>query len=102
MMDAPDDVANAASQATSAVAWTILTNIQVPTVGQSTRNAKVANLETFNGSQEKTKQFVQSVCIAVTMQINAFANQRMKILYALSFMHRGMAQVWVVNKTSTV
>ena len=50
MMDAPDDVDNVASQATSAVAQTILTNIQGPTGGQSTRNAKVADPETFNGS----------------------------------------------------
>src|SRR5882724_3332211 len=34
------------------------------------------------------------------MQINAFANERMKILYALSFMSRGMAQVWASNETS--
>src|SRR5882724_13727303 len=36
------------------------------------------------------------------MQIDAFANERMKILYALSFMHRGMAQVWAAKKTSAV
>src|SRR5882724_13579029 len=35
------------------------------------------------------------------MQINAFANERMKILYALSFMSGGMAQVWAANETST-
>jgi len=36
------------------------------------------------------------------MQIDAFADERMKILYALSFMHGGMAQVWEANETSTV
>ena len=36
------------------------------------------------------------------MQIDAFANERMKILYALSFMRGGMAQVWAANETSTV
>ena len=30
------------------------------------------------------------------------ADERMKILYALSFMHGGMAQVWAVNETMAV
>ena len=34
------------------------------------------------------------------MQINAFIDERMKILYVLSFMSGGMAQVWAANKTS--
>src|SRR5882724_7268471 len=34
------------------------------------------------------------------MQIEAFANERMKILYLLSFMSGGMAQVWAANETS--
>ena len=50
MLDTPDNVANAASQAALAVAWTILTNIQVPTGGQPMRNAKAANPETLDGS----------------------------------------------------
>src|SRR5882724_10442133 len=36
------------------------------------------------------------------MQIDAFADERMKILYSLSFMHGGMAQVWEANETSMV
>ena len=35
------------------------------------------------------------------MQIDAFTDERMKILYVLSFMSGGMAQVWAANKTST-
>jgi len=58
MLDAPDDVANAASQAMLAVARMILTNIQVLTGGQPMGNAKVANPETFDRSQEKTEQFI--------------------------------------------
>src|SRR5882724_7987812 len=102
VMDAPDNVANMASQATLAVAQTILTNVQAPTGGQPLRNAKAANPETFDGSQGKTEQFVQSIHIAVTMQIDAFADERMKILYVLSFMCQGMAQVWAANETSVV
>src|SRR5882724_4168383 len=36
------------------------------------------------------------------MQLDTFANKRMKILYVLSFMRGGMAQVWAANKTSAV
>ena len=50
VMDAPDDIVNAASQATSAVARTILTNTQAPTGGQSLRNTKAADPEAFDGS----------------------------------------------------
>jgi len=34
------------------------------------------------------------------MQINTFANKRMKILYMLSFMSGGVAQVWAANETN--
>jgi len=58
MLDTLDDVANAASQAASAMAQVILTNVQAPTGGQPMRNAKSPNPEIFDGSQEKTEQFI--------------------------------------------
>ena len=42
------------------------------------------------------------VWIAVTMQVDTFMNERMKVLYALSFMCGGTAQVWAANKTMAV
>ena len=36
------------------------------------------------------------------MQLNTFENERMKILYTLSFMHGGIAQVWAKNETNVV
>ena len=36
------------------------------------------------------------------MQADAFADERMKILYALSFMCGGTAQVWAANETMAV
>src|SRR5882724_2640092 len=36
------------------------------------------------------------------MQIDTFADKRMKILYALSLMQGGMVQVWAANETNTV
>ena len=96
-MDAPDNIANMASQAASAVAHTILTSMQMSAGGQLTRNTKESNPEPFDRSQESTEQFIQSIHITVTMQLNAFADERMKFLYTLSFMWGGMAQVWMAN-----
>jgi len=36
------------------------------------------------------------------MQLNTFVDERMKILYALSFMHSGIAQVLTENETNVV
>src|SRR5882724_8031578 len=36
------------------------------------------------------------------MQLNTFVDERMKILYAFSFMHRGIAQVWAENETNAI
>src|SRR5882724_11187395 len=52
MLDAPDNVANAAFQTTLAVAQTILTNIQAPMGGQPTRNANAADPEILTGACE--------------------------------------------------
>src|SRR5882724_7262299 len=81
---------------------TILASTQTLARGQPTRNAKASDPEPSNGSRESTEQFVRSVCIAVTMELDAFTDEGMKILYTLSFMWGGMAQVWVANKTSAI
>src|SRR5882724_6770832 len=36
------------------------------------------------------------------MQLNTFADERMKILYTLSFMCGGIAQVWAENETNAI
>src|SRR5882672_182733 len=36
------------------------------------------------------------------MQLDTFMDKRMKILYALSFMHGGIAQIWTKNETNVV
>ena len=88
------------AKAASAVAQTILTNML--TRSHSSRGTRAAELESCDGSRDKAEQFVLSVHIAITMQLNMFAAKRMKILYALSFMHGGIAQVWAENKTNTI
>src|SRR5882672_5525456 len=74
----------------------------MPTMSHSSRGAKAAEPETFDGSRDKAEQFVQSVHITVTMQLDTFSDERMKILYALSFMHRGIVQVWAKNETNAI
>ena len=69
-------------------------SIPIQTSHNPTRSAKAADPEPFDGNQDQTKEFVRAVWIAVTMQADTFADERMKILYALSFMCGGTAQVW--------
>ena len=90
----------------SAVAQAIVANPQASIPAQTLHNpvqsVKAANPEPFDGNRDKTKEFVRAVRIAVTMQVDAFTDERMKVLYALSFMHGGMAQVWAANETMAV
>ena len=64
--------------------------------------AKTTDPGPFDGNHDKTEEFVRAVQIAVTMQVDAFVDERMKVLYALSFMHGGTAQVWAANETMAV
>ena len=95
-----------ASAAASAVAQAITTNpqasIPVQTLQNLTQSAKAANPNPFDGNRDQTEGFMRAIWIAVTMQADTFADERMKILYVLSFMHGGMAQVWAVNETMAV
>jgi len=50
MLDAPENVANVASQAMSAVAQTFLMNMSAQTGGQPSRITRAANSESFDGS----------------------------------------------------
>ena len=106
MADTCDDIANVASATASAVAQAIATNPQASIPIQTSHNliqsTKVADPEPFDGNQDQTEEFVRAIQIVVTMQADTLADERMKILYALSFMHRGTAQVWAANKTMAV
>ena len=88
------------------MAQAIVANPQASIPTQSSHNpvwsAKAADPEPFDENCDKAKEFVRAVRIAVTMQADAFADERMKVLYALSFMHGGTAQVWAANKTMEV
>ena len=100
-MEAQDSVSDSATKAASSVVQAILMHILMGGPSMSP-HARAAELEVFNGTREKTEQFIQAVCIAVTMQLDTFVGKRMKILYVLSFMCRGMAQVWAAKETNVV
>ena len=99
--DTCDNITNVASATASTVAQAITTNSQaripVQTSHNPTQSAKAADPEPFDGNQDQTKEFVRAIRIVVTMQANTFADKRMKVLYALSFMCGGTAQVWLAN-----
>ena len=101
-----DDITNVASATASTVAQAIVANpqasIPVQTSHNPVRSAKATDPKPFDGNRDKTKEFVRAVRIAVTMQVDAFADKRMKVLYALFFMRRGTAQVWAANETMAV
>ena len=104
--DTRDDITNVASATESAVAQAIVTNpqasIPVQTSHNPTQSTKAADPEPFDGNRDQTEEFVRAVRIAVTMQADTFADERMKILYALSFMRGGTAQVWAANETMEI
>ena len=90
----------------SAVAQAIVTNpqasIPIQSLHNPVRSAKAADPKPFDGNHDKTEEFVRAIQIAVIMQVDTLADKRMKVLYALSFMHGGTAQVWAANETKAV
>jgi len=77
---------------------TILTNVQALTGGQLMRMPKQPPRDLWQKLRENWT--VHPIHITVTMQINTFADERMKTLYVLSLMSGGMAQVWQPIETS--
>ena len=104
--DTRNDITNVASATASAVAQAIVANPQASIPTQSLHNpvqsAKAADPKPFDGNRDKTEEFVRAVQIVVTMQVDAFTDKRMKVLYALSFMRGSTAQVWAANETMAV
>ena len=81
-----------------AIAMNPQASIPVQTSHNPTQSIKAADPKPFNGNRDQTEEFIRAIRIAVTMQANTFVDERMKILYALSFMHGGTAQVWAANE----
>ena len=95
-----------ASATASAVAQAIVTNppanIPVQTLHNLTQSTKAADPEPFNGNWDQTEEFIRAIQITVAMKADTFMDKRMKSLYVLSFMRRGMAQVLAANETMAV
>ena len=99
-MEVQTNVLDTVTKAAPAVVQAILTNML--TRCHLSRCTRAAELESSDGSREKAEQLIRSICITVTMQLNMFADERMKILYALSFIHEGIVQVWAENETNVI
>jgi len=99
-MEAQTHILDSEAKATLTIAQAILMNM--PTRSHSSRGTRVAEPESFNGSRDKAEQFIWSIHITVMMQLDIFADERMKIIYALSFMCGGIAQVWAENETNVI
>ena len=78
--DTWDDITNVASSTASAVAQAIVTNpqasISIQTLHNLIQNTTAADPKPFNGNRDKTKEFVHTVQITVTMQVGVRATLR--------------------------
>jgi len=101
-LEAQGDVTDAATKAVLSIAQAILTNMLAMTGSCLSRNARAAKMEIFYGSRDKAKKFFQSDHITTMMQLDIFKDERMKILYALSFICGGIVHVWAKNETNVV
>ena len=61
-MEAQTNILDAVAKTMLTVAQAILTNM--PTGSHSSRGARAAEPESFDGSRDKAEQFVQSICIS--------------------------------------
>ena len=75
-----------ASTVAQAIAMNPQASIPIQTSHNLIRSTKAADPKLFDGNQDQTEEFVRAILIVVTMQADTFADERMKVLYALSFM----------------
>ena len=73
-----------------------------PTTPSPHRHIKVADPERFSGDRAETEGFIRAIRLAIAVQPESFPDERTKILYALSFMTGGSAQIWAHNETEAV
>ena len=73
-----------------------------PTTPSSHRHIKVADPEKFSRDHAETEGFIRAIRLAISVQPESFPDERIKILYALSFMTDGSAHVWAHNETEAV
>src|SRR3979490_49484 len=68
----------------------------------SHRSIKAADPEKFSGDRADTEGFIRPVKLSITIQPGSFMDDKMKMLYALSFISGGSAAIWAHNKTQAI
>jgi hypothetical protein len=88
---------NAASAAAVTAAQKIIPPAP-PTIPSSTCPIKVTDPENFSGDCAETEGFIRAIRLSITVQPGSFLDECTKVLYALSFMTGGSAQIWAQTK----
>jgi Zinc knuckle len=68
----------------------------------SIRTIKAADPERFSGNRAETEGFIRALRLSIAIQPECFPDERTKLLYALSFMTGGSAQIWAHNQTEAI
>ena len=74
----------------------------VPVPNLLTCQLKGVDPERFNGNWSRTKEFLCMIKLVVAILPVVFLEDRFKILYMLSFMTKGLVQIWAHNITDAV
>jgi Retrotransposon gag protein/Zinc knuckle len=105
LMGSQDDLVNAASTAAVAAAQQFVTPPPPPTflsAPSTNRSVKAADPDKFSGDRGETEGFIRALKLAVAVRPGSFPDERTKLLYALSFMTGGSAQIWAHNETEAI
>ena len=80
--------------AASGAAVAVTQSLPIPTPSStSTHPVKGADPEKFSGDCGETDGFIRAVKLSIAVQPSSFQDEQTKMLYALSFMMRGTAEV---------
>jgi hypothetical protein len=101
LLNSQNHLVNAASVAAVIAAQQIIPPAPC-TISSSTHPIKVADLEKFSGDHAGTEGFIRAIRLAIIVQPVSFPDERTKVLYALSFMTSGSAQIWAQNETEAL
>lgn len=62
------------------------------------RSVRGADPTTFNGDRSTTEEFIRALKLHIAVSPDSFADDKTKILYALSWMRGGTAEAWAQNR----
>ena len=91
------------TSAAFAAAVAAMQSLPIPTFSStSIRPVKGADPEKFSGDHGNTDGFIRAIKLAIAVQPTSFRDERTKMLYGLSFMTKGTAEVWAHNQTQAI